>query len=171
MIEVKNTTPKWLERGLLFIGGVVATHGFSYFFDYVIYPVVTYKLGFLKSLGALFLAALFFNYILILIYDLFKKDLFGFEALKKMKADGVIAGNQKLIHRLLRWGEVPVFIALSWYDPVFAVLYKRKTTEYNGLTRRDFYYLMLSTAVGCVIWSGVWTGAIQLILQLKNLIT
>lgn len=160
-MEKTSGVANWLKKTLLFIGGIAATHGFSYFYDYVVYPIVTYKLGFWRSLVVLFVIAVLLNYLFIKIYDLFKKDLFGFEALKKMTVDEV-KNEWRFMHKVLKWGSIPVFIALSWYDPIFAVIYKRKSHNFDGFTARDYKILILSTAIGCVIWSGAWTGGIAL---------
>lgn len=99
------------------------------------------------------------NYLVVLLYDLFKKDFFGFEALKEMKKSGKGTG---IMHTIMKLGDIPFFIFLSWYDPMFAVLYKRKSQNFDGFKKRDYFILVLSTATGCLIWSGMWSAGIEL---------
>jgi hypothetical protein len=156
-----------LIRILQGIGGVVVIDGFSHFFDLVVYPIVLVGFGFWGGTAALFLFWVVMNFILISLYDLIKKDLFGLEALKELKAS-MSAEKPKgfwktLLYKTLRWGDIPFFVAISTYDPIFAVLYKRKTTNFGGFEKRDYWILVLSTATGCFLWSLIWTGAIEII--------
>lgn len=155
---MKTSSP--LGRILLGIGAFLATSGFSYSFDYFVYPIVTYYFGLTKSLIILFLAALVLNYFVVLLYDVFKKDFFGFEALKEMKRSG---NGKGIMYTIMKWGDVPFFIFLSWYDPIFAVLYKRKSSQFDGFKKQDYFILVLSTAIGCFIWSCFWSLGIELI--------
>ncbi len=100
------------------------------------------------------------NYFVVLLYDLFKKDFFGFEALKEMKESG---NGRGMMYRIMKWGDIPFFIFLSWYDPIFAVLYKRRSKSFNGFRRRDYFILVLSTLIGCIIWSGFWSAGIEFV--------
>lgn len=147
------------KRALHFTAGVLGLQGYSYAFDYFVYPVVIYALGPINGTLVLFLIALILNYVCIIIYDRIKLDLFGFETLKKLKAHGAESGKRSFMHRVLHWGDVPAFIALSWYDPIFAVLYKRTSTEFDGFKRRDYWLLILSTFMSCVMWSAIWGPA------------
>ncbi len=147
------------KKVLLFAGGIVATHGVGYAFDYVVYPLVTYHFGFIKSLIILFFLALILNYILVLLYDVMKKDLFGFEEIKKFQDD---QNSKGLLRKILKMGSVPAFIALSFYDPFLATLYKRKGESFSGFKRRDYLNLILSTAIGCFLWSSIWSPILLL---------
>lgn len=160
----------WWKRTLLFIGGILGTHGFSYVYDYAVYPIVTYKLGLVKSFIVLFIIILVINYFMVLLYDYFKKDLFGFEEIKKIKARGGQHGADKLLHKIMRWGDTPFFLALSFYDPIFAVLYKRESTDFDGFKKRDYWILLLSTAIGCIFWSLIWSGGIYVFKEFINLL-
>jgi len=147
-----TTDPLW-KRFLLFVSGIGGTVGFSYFFDYVIYPIVTYQCGVLKSFLILFAAACFLNWVMILFYDLFKKDLFGFEAIKQLKASGAQAQRKTWLQTLVARGDWFAFIVLSVYDPFLATLYKRDLHS-SGLKPKDYGVLVVSTAVACLLWSG-----------------
>lgn len=153
------------KKVLHFTAGVLGLQGVSYAFDYVVYPVIIYQFGPIKGTGILFLAALVLNYLCVFIYDKIKLDLFGFEALKELK-EGTADGKKTFIQRVLKWGDVPAFIAMSWYDPIFAVIYKRKSRQFDGFTKRDHWMLMLSTFIACVLWSLIWGPAAYLVKQL-----
>lgn len=154
-LETGTKRDPWWKRILFFIASVVSLQGFSYAFDYGVYPIVTYRFGFVKSLIILACTAFILNWIMIWIYDRFNKDFFGFDELKKAKED--INHNKKsLLHKIIGWGDIPAFIALSFYDPFLATLYKRKLGS-KGLSKRDYLVLALSTAIACLLWSGIWS--------------
>ena len=147
--------PLW-KRVLLFIAGIVSMQGFSYAFDYGVYPVVTYRYGLPKSLIILTIAAFILNWVLILVYDLFNKDFFGFDEIKKIKENAQHGRKKGLLYKIISWGDIPAFIALSFYDPFLATLYKRRLGT-TGLKARDYFILALSTVIACVLWSGLWS--------------
>ena len=142
-----------IKKGLRFTAGVIGLQGFSYAFDYFLYPIMLLWLGVLKGTVVLFFLALVLNYIAILIYDKIKIDLFGFEELKKIKEEVTATGKKTFLQKAILLGDIPAFIVFSWYDPIFAVLYKRKSTQFDGFKRRDYWILILSTSIGCFIWS------------------
>ncbi len=159
-------SPKITKRVLHFTAGVLGLQGVSYAFDYLVYPVIIYTFGPVDGTLMLFAAALILNYLCIIIYDQIKLDLFGFEKLKEIKMHAGDAGKSSFIHRVLHWGDIPAFIALSWYDPIFAVIYKRKSTQFDGFKRRDYWLLIVSTFIGCVLWSLIWGPAAYLVKSL-----
>ena len=158
---------KVTKKVLHFTAGVLGLQGVSYAFDYVAYPVIIYAYGPIRGTLMLFVAALILNYVCIIIYDKIKLDLFGFEKLKEIRTNGDSSGKPSFMYRVLRWGDIPAFILFSWYDPIFAVIYKRKSTQFDGFRRRDYYLLIISTFIGCVLWSAIWGPAAYLV---KNII-
>lgn len=156
--------PKWLRKVLLFLTGVAATEAIGNGFDYIVYPAVTYWFGakIWLSFLVLFFMALILNYFMVLGYDFFKRDLFGFEEIKRLKEqahDPSIKKTwiQKRILQFEKYGNLPLFLFLSWYDPFMAVLYKRRDSEFGGFTRRDYWILFISTLFSCAVWSGMWS--------------
>lgn len=154
---------KITKKALHFTAGVLGLQGVSYAFDYLVYPIIIYSFGPIRGTLILFVAALILNYVCIIIYDKIKLDLFGFEKLKEIKADIGSSGKPSFMHRVMHWGDIPAFIVLSWYDPIFAVLYKRKSTQFDGFRRRDYWMLILSTLISCVMWSAIWGPAAYLV--------
>ncbi len=160
----KRKIPKWLKKVVLFLSGIAAIEAVGNGFDYVVYPAVTYWFGkkLWLSFLVLFIMALILNYLLVLAYDFFKRDLFGFEEIKKLKEqahDPSVKKTwiQRRIIQFERYGSVPLFLLLSWYDPFMAVLYKRKSGNFSGFRKRDYWILFISTAFACLVWSGMWS--------------
>ena len=154
----------WYKRIVLALAGIAAVEAVGNGFDYIVYPAVTYLFGrkLWLSFLVLFLMALILNYLLVLAYDYFKRDLFGFEEIKKLKEeahDESIKKTwiQKRIVQFERYGSIPLFLLLSVYDPFMAVLYKRRSNDYNGFSKRDYVILFFSTLFACVVWSGIWS--------------
>lgn len=119
------------------------------------------------SFLVLFVAALILNYLLVLAYDFFKKDWFGFEEIKKIKEQTYNRKIEKTkIQKVILWfekyGNIPLFLFLSFYDPFMAVLYKRKSSTFNGFTLRDYALLFLCTLFACVVWSLIWSPVVLL---------
>jgi hypothetical protein len=150
---------------LHFTAGVLGLQGVSYAFDYLLYPIIIYAFGPIRGTLTLFAAALLLNYVCIIIYDKIKLDLFGFEKLKEIKTHSHDGGTPTFMHRVLHWGDIPAFIALSWYDPI-AVIYKRQSSEFDGFRSRDYFLLIISTFIGCVLWSLIWGPAAYVIKSL-----
>jgi hypothetical protein len=163
-MEKKKGIPKILRRILMALTGLAATEAIGNGYDYIVYPAVTFWFGkrIWLSFTILFILALILNYLLVLGYDYFKRDLFGFEEIKKIKEQAHDPSVKKtwLQRRILqfeRYGSVPLFLFLSWYDPFMAVLYKRRSHHFDGFRRRDYFILFISTLFACVVWSGLWS--------------
>ena len=146
---------KILMRILSLFGAVVTTTVFAYLFDYILYPFVTYKLKVIDGFLLLFILALICNYVLVLLYDLFKKDLFGFDEIKHFKTEVEPGQKKTLMQKVVSWGDLPAFLFLSWYDPFLATLYKREPGVYT-IKKKDYINLLIATAIGCGIWSSFW---------------
>ena len=153
-----------LARVLLFIAGIAAIEAIGNIFDWVVYPIVTYWFGkkLWLSFVVLFSLALILNFLLVLAYDVLKRDLFGFEEIKKIKNsahDPNVKHTrfQKILIKVERYGTIPLFLLLSFYDPFLAVLYKRKSASFDGFTKRDYLLLFVSTLFACIVWSGIWS--------------
>lgn len=155
---------KFFRKVVLALAGVAAVEAVGNSFDYVVYPAITFWFGkkLWLSFLVLFVMALVLNYLMVLAYDFFKKDLFGFEEIKKLKEnahDPFIKKTwfQKRIVQFEKYGNIPLFLFLSWYDPFMAVLYKRQSPHFNGFRRKDYWVLFISTLFACAVWSGMWS--------------
>lgn len=180
------------KRIALIFLGVIGTAGFTIVYDDILYPIVTYSLGvdaenMWKGFAVMFTMALIINYLLIRVYDLLHTDIFGFEEIKKLKErldanpdssiDQVLQSEsetltkkQKKILKYLKRGELILFLFLSWLDPFLATLWKRKSTKFDGFTKRDYKILVLSTFIGCFIWSFWWVAIGKIVIFVKNAI-
>lgn len=154
----------WRKRVFLAVAGFVALESVGNAYDYFVYPLITYLFG--KKIWLSFLVlcitAIILNYLLVLAYDYFKKDLFGFESIKEFKENNK-EGKKGILYKIISWGRVPAFLALSIYDPFLAVLYERKTTDFSGFSRRDYYVLLVSTVFSCLVWSALWSPLVFLL--------
>ena len=157
----KNSFIKKIVRG---ISAIAIVEFIGNGFDYIVYPFVTYMYGdkLWASFLVLFVAALILNYALVLAYDFFKKDWFGFEEIKKIKEQAHDTHAEKTrIQNIILWfekyGSIPLFLFLSFYDPFMAVLYKRKNNTFSGFTPRDYVLLFFCTLFACTIWSLIWS--------------
>lgn len=152
------------KKILLGLAGFAAIEAVGNGYDYIVYPFITYIFG--KKLWLSFLVlfgtALILNYLLVLAYDYFKRDLFGFEEIKKLKEqahDPTIKKTwiQRRIVQFERYGSVPLFLFLAWYDPFMAVLYKRRGNDFGGFSKRDHWTMFVATLFACLVWSGMWS--------------
>lgn len=146
-----------LKRVASFITGAFGAKLIGDGFDYFFCSVVLIKFQPVIGFGIIFIAALVLNYTLVLIYDRIKIDCFGFEGVKELKEDMVSKGKKNLFDRivfyLVKKGGIVAFIALSFYDPFIAILYKRKSSQFDGFKKEDYINLILSTAIGCFLWT------------------
>lgn len=149
---------------LIFLTGIVTTKVFAYGFDYVVYPFSIKYFGLVLGFFIMLVVSFLINIVLIIVYDKTKTDIFGFEHIKKMKAD-VAIHRKTFLARLVRMGTVITFIALSFYDPFLATLWFRKSTTFDGLTKRDWIVLALSTLIANLLWAPIIFGALKLIFR------
>ncbi len=152
----------FLNRLGIFFGGIFATKISAYAFDYLLYPFVIYHLGLKWGFVVMLILSFVTNYLLIFLYDKTKIDIFGFEKLKDLK-DKTNKEKTSLLAKLVSMGYVVTFIALSFYDPFFATLWFRKSTKFDGMTKRDWRILTLSTIIGNLLWAPTVFGALKLI--------
>lgn len=152
----------------------------EYLFDWLLYGVVV--LWSINQWGSLWgsivaflimapLSALF-CWLYMLFYDWAKRDWFGFEALKELREMEVRGIFARIFHRVLRWGDIPVFLLLSIYSDPFmvAVYFRKKGHEHGGLTHRDWYIFWASVLVSNAYWTLRWTVVFELIRMLWSII-
>ena len=168
-LKSANQAIRWLQRI-----GIFGWHGTKYaeskLFDEFVYGAVSTWaiLKFGPQLGACVtflimapISALFCTLYLHL-YDRVKTDLFGFEMIKGIRDGTAITGWWRpLLHRIIRWGDIPAFIVLNCFlpngDPFMATVYLRKGAEqYNGLSRQDWDIFWASVLVSNAWWSFRW---------------
>ena len=168
MVYVPSMLGDWFSRHKRRIGLVVVGHAAKrveeYLFDWLLYGAIvlwsTTTFGaFQGSLIAFAIMApvsALLCWLYMLLDDWAKKDIFGFEMLKELRDEELHGGFVgRLLRRVLSWGDIAAFIALSIYgDPFLVTVYLRKKANvHRGLTRRDW-----SIFWGAVLFSnGYWT--------------
>ncbi|MCX6755107.1 MAG: hypothetical protein NT068_01010 [Candidatus Nomurabacteria bacterium] len=151
----------FLNKVGVFFGGIFATKASSYSFDYLLYPLAIHYLGLEWGFVVMLLLSFVLNYLFILLYNSTQRDIFGFEKLKELK-DKTTKESKSFIARLVGMGYVMTFIALSFYDPFFAVLWFRKSTKFDKMTKSDWKILTISTIIGNLIWAPMVFGALKI---------
>ncbi len=153
--------PFWGRTGELTLGHTVNA-ALTYGFDYVLYPLAIWKLGPWVGGGLMAGASLVICLFLLWFYDWSGRDWLGIEAVKSLREAGG-GPLRKILARVLQWGDVPAFLALSIYtDPFITTAYMRKGA-FNGMTRRDWSVFLASWLIGNGEWILVLSGGIALL--------
>lgn len=126
---------------------------FNTIVKFVVYPTIIYfsKNNFV-GLFFMFLASFILRYLLILIYDLIKKDWLLIESLKARR------GNRenhitRRIKKLKELGNIFLILTLVFTDSVLTVLYLRRGYfDWNGIKGIDIKILFtISNLIGIVM--------------------
>ncbi len=173
----------WLMRHKERIGLIAVGHTAKkveeFLFDWLVYGAVvvwtTSTWGLLwGSIVAFFIMAPFSAlvcFLYIRMYDWAKKDLFGFELVKELRdEERHDHWLGRLLHRMARLGNIPAFIILSLHsDPFFTTVYLRhKTTQYSGLSRRDWMIFWGSVLFSNGYWTLRWTVIVVIVQFIWN---
>lgn len=143
---------KFAER----VAGWTALTAMSVAIDDFLWPVVILWLGPIVGGTVMFLIALFCNLLLIWAYDKIKKDVLAFEALRELTEKEHKGFGKRLLVKAIRAGQVPAFIAISFYDPFLSVIYMRKGVGSYKMEKRDWSYFALAMIIACVGWTYWW---------------
>ena len=144
----------------VFTVGILTTKVVAYGFDYAIYPFALYRMGLMWGFVAMFFLSLVINFLLVLLYDVAKTDIFGFEYIKELKNDED-KSKKGFLQRMIRKGKIPAFLALSVYDPFLATLFVRRSDKFDGFTRRDIWNLTLSGLIANIVWAPAVFAAVE----------
>ncbi len=169
---------KNLRQACLVTGGHVIYELWNFSVDWILWPVVIAKNGFV---GFMYLTAIAFiiNLIVLCIYQKMKIDWLGVSILDEMKQKALkmsilshnvnkwkrpfyilITATFKLSMWLMSFKTV-VFIVLScWEDSFVATAFLRKES-FGPIGRRDLLVFTASTLFSCAFW-GVITGSLIL---------
>lgn len=132
--------------------GLLGNWVICYLFDYLLYPLVIYKLGLFRGGAVMSLLSLLTCLVMIWFYDWSQHDWLGIETLKSLK---IYTGPSRF-RRMLAWtlcrGDLLACIVLSlWYDPFITLIYLRDRS-YSGLNQRDWGIFFASWAIGNGWW-------------------
>ncbi len=125
----------------------------NYFFDYVLYPLVLLKFGFLNGLLLMIAITAIINFIMLISYSKMKIDWLGYDYIKKAKEylDNK-KGILKAIGNIINKSDIILFIVFSTFRDSF------ETTAYFNhsykLTKgKTMSIFAASLIVGNLYWS------------------
>ena len=152
------------------VAGWTTLTAFSVTVDDVLWPAVILWQGAVAGGITMFFVALLCNLILIWAYDKIKKDVLALEALRELTEKEQTGWFKRLIVKFIKAGQIPAFIAISFYDPFVSVIYMRKGVESYKMEKRDWGYFALAMVIACVGWTLWWQGLISIAKVVWNLI-
>jgi hypothetical protein len=143
---------------------VVLVEGQNHVFDYVLYPAAILWLGPLLGGVIMTALALVLNYIIVVFYNRTRRDWFGLEWLKLQEMRESVSLGGVIFRWMLRLGKIPMFIAVSIYDPAYGfILLRGRNSTGLTLTRVDWSWFLVSNLIGNLAWILVVTGAIEFV--------
>ena len=153
-METKRTIP-WQNRLTELTTGITAFKLLSYPFDYLLYPLVIYKLGIINGGLVMTLLAGAANILCLKFYDWSKRDWLGIETIKGMKGYEGESRLVKFMSGILKKSDPAAFLFLSIKeDPFITMIYLRHGShQYNGMSRRDWRIFLGSVAIGNIYWT------------------
>jgi len=127
----------------------------SYSFDYLLYPLVIYKLGIITGGAIMMFLSLLACVMLVKFYDWSKRDWLGIETIKGMKDYQGESRLGKFSAWILRCSDPVIFLFLSIKeDPFITMIYLRHGShQYNGMSARDWRVFICSVAVSNIYWT------------------
>jgi hypothetical protein len=151
--------------------GVAFNLGLSYFFFYVAYPFIIWKLGLIEGGITMTCFSAILSYIGISFYDRSGRDWFGIEIIKeklsglegKSRIGRLIAGQVK------RGGPLTLVILSIKFDPFVTTVYLRHgQRKFKGLGFRDWIIFFSSAAIGNGYWIFITSGGWALLKYLGH---
>jgi hypothetical protein len=123
-------------------------------FDYGLYPLALIGLGYACGAVAMTALSVAVNLLAIRAYDWAGRDLLLIESLKDLKTCQGGGFWSRRLSAVLRAGDVPAFVLLSWLEDALVVtLYLRKGSYlFNGLSRRDWMVFVGATVLSNLLW-------------------
>lgn len=176
----------WLTGVLTRLGQWSLAHALirceEYAFDYVLYPFMLYRGGrailgaagrvagiqapataaggYVVGFALLLAASVAINLIYLRLYDGWRTDWFGFEALKGTLRRRFAPDSSPAIWRaLVRYGGF-LYLAV-WHSPLFATLFLRDGEATYVMTPRDWRTFWVALALANFGWAGLVTGVVE----------
>jgi hypothetical protein len=151
--------------------GVAFNLGFSYFFFYVAYPFIIWKLGLMEGGITMTFFSLTLSYIGISFYDRSGRDWFGIEAIKEklggLEGKGWI--GRLIARQVKRGGPLTLVILSIKFDPFVTTVYLRDgQRKFGGLSWRDWIIFFSSAAIGNGYWIFIMSGGWALLKYLGH---
>jgi len=121
--------------------------------DYILYPIVIYKLGIFKGGTVMLLISFVVCILLLKLYDILKRDWLGIEAIKSLKDYDGVRQTGRFTAWLLNKSDPIALLFLSLkFDPFITTVYLRRG-QYNGMNRRDWMIFVGSLIFGNAYWT------------------
>lgn len=153
----------------------------EYAFDYLLYPFMLYRggqvvlvtvsglfgiheplpaaSGYWAGFALLTMASVGINLLYIRLYDGWRTDWFGFEALKATVRFATADGRRPIWRRALRYG---AFLYLSiWHSPLFGTLFLRDADSAYVMTRRDWVVFWIALLLANLGWATLVSGVVE----------
>ncbi len=161
---------KNLTQALTVMGGHVLYEICGFGFDWILWPLIQAKGGWL-GLILLTIGAFTINLIVLWSYQKMKKDWLGVSVLEnmKVKADEMRWRNNKFggwyqpfhyliiaVFKVLMWlmrYDMVTFIVLSCYHDSFVATAFLRKGRFGPLTKRDLVIFTTSTLFSCAFWA------------------
>lgn len=176
MLEFSQTAGEFFERVGRFllkekkrlgIWGVGHTVNWTidFFFNFVLYPFVIWKLGVLGGGIVMIFLSFLICYAIIIFYDWAKKDWLGIETIKEVKE----YNGKSLIGKFTSWimkkSDPILLLFLSiQFDPFITTAYMRRGAhQYSGMSKRDWKIFMSSLVIGNAYWTIVAFAGVTII--------
>lgn len=152
---LNNQSIPWRNRLAELVTGITAFKLLSYPFDYLLYPLVIYKLGIIKGGLVMTLLAGAANILCLKFHDRSKRDWLGIETIKGMKGYEGESRTLRCMSYLLKKGDIPALLFLSIKEDAFVtMIYLRHGShQYNGMSCRDWRIFLGSVAIGNTYWT------------------
>lgn len=147
----------WKKLGAIGIG-LLTLEVVNQGFDYVLYPLVIYKLGPIDGGVVMIVLALVLNLSLVVLYNITKQDWLGFEWLALQEDRNV----GSLVGKAISAGRWPAFVFLSWEDPFKAFVFVRGRKQVGWrFTLTDWQWFLGANLLGNLIWIVMVSGVIE----------
>ena len=141
--------------------GLLVWNVLDYAFDYVLYPLVLWKLGLLR--GGLLMSALslLFCLALLRIYNRLGRDWLGIEFVRNQRHYQGPSRWRRCLAWLLTRGDGVAFVVLTLKnDPFITTAYLRHSA-YSRMNVRDWVIFMGSWLISNALWLTVCFGGVS----------
>ncbi|OGI34348.1 MAG: hypothetical protein A2259_05295 [Candidatus Moranbacteria bacterium RIFOXYA2_FULL_43_15] len=143
-------------------------------FDYVLYPYVIYQRGPFWGGIVMMLLSAASCLVIVLIYDLVKKDWLGIEAIKEIREEikNLRDCEKKKFRKMLAWflkkGHWAEFLFLSLkFDPFVTTVYLRNgVKKFNGFKKEEWRIFIASVFVSNVYWTMLSFSGVEIFLKI-----
>jgi hypothetical protein len=164
MAQSANPKIRWVKRIGIVAAGWTMNEAVVWVMDFVIYPFCIVTYGPVWGWMWAALASVALDLAAVWVYDQSKLDWFGLEAMREIRDNAGESRWQKVVRFILRSGDIPAFLFLSWfYYPFIGMVYLRKGSGTYQMTRRDWRNLWFGILWANLLWGAIVIGAVEAI--------